>query len=269
MELPTYRLGIPSWIEYKGLDPDRAGSFYSVLFGWRNDQPEDLEDRRTVLLHDESEWRVAYQHGKPVAAFTPKYLPTPPGWLTYVSVTDADATARAVKLAGGQVISEPADVADVGRAAVFTDPAGAAFGIWQPVQHEGAALVSEPGTLRRNELETQQPERAIPFYRTIFGWEPVPVQVGQQRLYDWQLDGQAVAGLKPIDPGTNPTARSQWLAYFDVADVNATAERTRQLGGTVHVPPSDVPSGRFAILGDSLGARFGVLRLTHTQPGRP
>lgn len=267
MKMPTYRPGTPSWIEYKGLDPDRARGFYTVVFGWQNDQPEDPESRLTMLLHDESEWRIAYLRGEPVAAFTPKFLPTPPGWLTYISVADADATARGVKLAGGQVLSEPADVADAGRAAVFIDPVGAVFAIWQPVQLPGAALVNEPGTLRRIELETRHPGRAIPFYRTVFGWEPV--RVGPHRLCGWQLDGQTVAGLKPIDPDTSPTAQSQWMVYFDVADVNATVERARRLGGTAYVPPSDLPTGRFAILGDSLGAAFGVVHLTGTQPGRP
>ena len=269
MEASTYRPGIPSWIEYKGVDPDRARGFYTVLFGWRNDQPEGLEGRRNVLLHDESEWRIAYLRDEPVAAFTPKFLPTPPGWLTYVSVADADATARAVEQAGGRVIAQPADVADAGREAVFTDPAGAAFAVWQPTGLAGATLVNEPGTLRRNELETHHPERVIPFYRAVFGWEPVPVRADPHRGYDWQLDGQTVAGLKPVDAAAKPTARSQWLVYFDVADVDATAERARQLGAGIHVPPSDVQAGRYAILRDTVGGVFGVLRLTGTQPGRP
>src|SRR6266567_7006783 len=132
MELSAYPPGIPCWIELKALDPVRAAGFYSLLFGWRIDEPEDQEERRTALMHEATEWRVAYLRGKPVAAVTPKYLPGRPGWLTYVSVENADATAASVKQVGGQVISEPSDIADAGRAAVFTDPAGAVFGVWQP-----------------------------------------------------------------------------------------------------------------------------------------
>ena len=38
------------------------------------------------------------------------------------------------------------DVADLGRMAVFLDPAGAFFGAWQPGTHTGSELVDQAGT---------------------------------------------------------------------------------------------------------------------------
>jgi hypothetical protein len=43
-------------------------------------------------------------------------------------------------------LAPPFDVMDAGRMAVFTDPSGAAFSVWQPHNHQGAGLVNEPGT---------------------------------------------------------------------------------------------------------------------------
>ena len=57
----------------------------------------------------------------------------PPWWTTYVSVADADATTAAVTANGGQVLMPPMDVLDVGRMAIFMDPAGAMFSVWQPL----------------------------------------------------------------------------------------------------------------------------------------
>jgi predicted enzyme related to lactoylglutathione lyase len=54
---------------------------------------------------------------------------------------------------------------------------------------------------------------------------------------------------------------AHWLAYFAVADTDATAARAQELGGDVNVPPMDIPAGRFAVLGDPHGAVFGVVRM--------
>lgn len=250
MEMTTYRPGIPSWIELPAPDPGRAAAFYCGLLGWQ-----------AVELPGTGGRRVGYLRDKPVAAFTVKFTSTRTAWLTYVAVDDADAAAEAVVRAGGQVAVEPAEVGDEGRAAVCVDPTGAAFGVWQARAHPGAVLVNEPGTLRRNELETRTPELAIPFYREVFGWEPVEEHVSPKTLFDWHLYDNTVAGLMPMDGSVPAEVPSHWMVYFDVDDVDMTAKRAVELAGTVYVPPSDVSVGRFAVLGDSQGAVFGVLRL--------
>ena len=52
------------------------------------------------------------------------------------------------------------DVLDVGRMAVFTDPQGAVFSVWQAGTHPGAELVNEPGTWSWSELLTTDVEAA-------------------------------------------------------------------------------------------------------------
>lgn len=47
---------------------------------------------------------------------------------TYLTVEDADATATAVKEAGGQVAFEPIDIPP-GRFAILSDPSGAGFAV--------------------------------------------------------------------------------------------------------------------------------------------
>ena len=59
-------------------------------------------------------------------------------WNTYVWVDSADETAGKVRDAGGTVLSEPFDVMDAGRMAVFADPEGAVFCAWEPKNHRGA-----------------------------------------------------------------------------------------------------------------------------------
>jgi hypothetical protein len=55
----------------------------------------------------------------------------PSHWLTYFEVTDVDASAKLVTELGGQVVSPPMDIPNVGRFAVVRDPQGAALAIYK------------------------------------------------------------------------------------------------------------------------------------------
>jgi uncharacterized protein len=49
-----------------------------------------------------------------------------------------------------------------------------------------------------------------------------------------------------------------WLVMFTVADADAAAALVSDRGGTVTVPPTGVPTGRFAAMADPHGAAFGL-----------
>ena len=53
----------------------------------------------------------------------------PPHWMSYVSVSDVDASATKVTELGGTIIVPPTDIPDVGRFSVLTDPTGSAISI--------------------------------------------------------------------------------------------------------------------------------------------
>ena len=55
----------------------------------------------------------------------PQFEGVPPNWMGYIEVDDVDATLAAVTAAGGEALSEPFDVPDVGRIAPIKDPTGA------------------------------------------------------------------------------------------------------------------------------------------------
>jgi uncharacterized protein len=44
--------------------------------------------------------------------------------------------------------------------AMFTDPEGAAFCVWQAKEHKGARIVNEHASLNFNDLNTRDPEGA-------------------------------------------------------------------------------------------------------------
>jgi predicted enzyme related to lactoylglutathione lyase len=99
-------------------------------------------------------------------------------WNTYFWVDSADEAASKVRDAGGGVVVEPHDFTNACRMAVFTDPEGAAFCVWEAKEHRGARLVNDPGALVFNGLNTRDVEGARSFYGSVFGWQTLAVGGG-------------------------------------------------------------------------------------------
>src|SRR4051812_5037615 len=68
-----------------------------------------------------------------------------------------------------------------------------------------------------------------------------------------------LAGMVRMDEHWPAEVPAHWMIYFAVTDCDAAAVRAAELGGTVSVPPSDIPAGRFAVLGDPQGGFFSVI----------
>jgi predicted enzyme related to lactoylglutathione lyase len=200
-----------------------------------------------------------------VAGIGPAQNPGPPFWATYIAVENADATAEKITAAGGQVILPPMDVLDVGRMAVFTDPIGAFFSIWQPGTHPGAQLVNEPGTWSWSELLTTDVDASIAFYSAVFGWGAVTQGDGPMPYTEWQVGGRSVGGMMPKPPMMRAEVPPHWEAYFAVTDTDAAVARVAELGGSQLMAPMDIEPGRFAVVADPTGAVFNVIALKPTS----
>jgi uncharacterized protein len=256
-ERTSYVPGTPSWVDHGSPDLGASIEFYGALFGW--DVPESENAEQT------GGYRQAMKDGKPAGGMMPLMQEgQPPAWTTYVSVEDAEATAAAVKEAGGAVIAEPMEVLDLGTMAIFADPTGAVFGVWQPNTFHGAGLVNEPGALSWNELNTRDLDTAKTFYGAVFGWtfEDMAFEgVGSYTTVNVGENG--VAGILDMaERGVPEEIPAHWQVYFAVEDTEATIEQAKQRGGRVMVEPMEVPAGRFAILTDPHGASFAVIALS-------
>ncbi|MGH2957098.1 MAG: VOC family protein, partial [Solirubrobacterales bacterium] len=157
-ERDGYIPGVPCYVDTSQPDPEAAVEFYSGLFGWEleNVMPQGSETRYFIARID----------GKRVAAVSsiPEGAPEQAVWNTYIWVESADETAAKIRDGGGSIVAEPFDVMDSGRMAVFTDPEGAAFCVWEAKQDKGAQLVNDPGTLTFNGLNTRDVDGAQKFY---------------------------------------------------------------------------------------------------------
>jgi predicted enzyme related to lactoylglutathione lyase len=269
-ERDGYIPGVPCWVDSNQPDPEAAAEFYSGLFGW------EVED----VMPPESEARyfMARIRGGDVAALgsIPEGAPPRAVWNTYIWVDDVDETAAKVRDAGGTALREPFDVPGFGRMAVFADPEGAAFSVWQAREHKGARVVNEHGALNFNGLGTRDAEGAKAFYGAVFGWRTMTVGGGSEM---WTLPGygdhleestpglremvaemggpagfeDVVASLNPI-PDDQPDVPPHWSVTFATDDADATAAKAAELGGRVVVPPFDAPWVRMTLIADPQGA---------------
>jgi predicted enzyme related to lactoylglutathione lyase len=103
------------------------------------------------------------------------------------------------------------------------------------------------------------------FYNEVFGWTSREMDMGPAGSYTiFQRAGDVdTAGAMPRPEGME--APPLWWPYIAVDDADATASRTKELGGNVVQEPFDVETvGRIAILADPNGAVFGVIKPTQS-----
>ena len=114
----------PVWNELGTNDTQKAGEFYSNVFGWTTQQfPGPME--YTVFNNDGKGIGGMYQ-------ITPEMGPIPPNWLVYFAADDCDAKVQKATELGASVIRPAEDIPGVGRFAILADPQGAAFALLKP-----------------------------------------------------------------------------------------------------------------------------------------
>jgi len=256
-ERDNYQAGTPSWTDLGSPDIAASAEFYGRLFGWDVAEPGGPET---------GGYRMCMLKGKPVAGIGPAQAEgVPPWWTTYISVDDADATAKTVEDAGGKVLAPPMDVMTAGRMAVFADPAGTTFSVWQPGDHHGAGLVNEPGSMTWNELATRDLATAKAFYTKVFGWEVEEADMGGGTTYTlWRLPGTepgtGIGGAMEMGDQFPAGVPDHWMVYFEVADCDASAAKVQELGGKIVMEPMDIPNvGRFAVCDGPHGETFSII----------
>ena len=232
-------------------DPAAAVAFYGALFGWEVTELKVMGFTvRRLTLGD----RVLGA----IMPFDPK-LGFPSHWVPYMHVESVDDTCRRVTELGGEVCMGAMDIPP-GRFALTSDPSGGLFSPFAPKLPVPETPVPAPtGAFCWDELLTTDPEAAVAFYASLFGWEPVGSAMPNGGTYTvMRRDGVQAAGVMARPAGA--TFRSSWLPYVAAADVDATADEARRLGAAITTPPTDIPGiGRFAVLTDPTAARLALL----------
>ena len=111
------------------------------------------------------------------------------------------------------------------------------------------------------ELMTMDLAAARQFYDSVVGWNSTESPMPGHDYWTFKAGDTPVAGAMVLpEEARNMGAPPNWMGYVEVVDVDATASQVTASGGTVRVPPTDIPSvGRFAVIADSHGASIGLI----------
>jgi hypothetical protein len=113
--------GTITWNELGTPDMDGSAHFYGELFGWTTTAMEGSEMPYLVINTSDGRGNGGMRQPMPPG--------TPPSWLVYFGVEDADAGAARVTELGGQVLGDPFDIGP-GRIAIVSDPQGGVLALY-------------------------------------------------------------------------------------------------------------------------------------------
>ena len=244
-------VGAFSWNELLTTDEAAAAKFYGAVFGWK---PEDFP-------HAGTKYTLFQNGGQTVGGMMKRpNEQCPPNWMGYVTVANADETARKISEAGGKLLLEPFDVPTVGRIAVLQDPQGAALGIFQPLKN---AAPCAKNRIVWCDIPVSNLDRAVRFYSAVLG---APVSKHEEHGMTFALlphkenevggclvpDGGMTEGMKPSANGPMVYVSCQGRLDEAIAAVVPN-------GGKVLKPKHPIgPYGFRAIVLDSEGNRIAL-----------
>lgn len=110
------------------------------------------------------------------------------------------------------------------------------------------------------ELMTTDTAAAQAFYAKVVGWQVRDVAMPGMDYALFTVDEREISGVTPLpDEFRSSGAPPVWVGYVGVESVDASVDAVGRGGGTVHVPPTDIPGiGRFAMVGDPQGVGFAL-----------
>lgn len=126
------------------------------------------------------------------------------------------------------------------------------------------------GTFCWFELATTSSSQAVGFYHQLFDWEsqvtPLPGGATYTLL---SAGGSPVGAAYDMTPNLGGNLPPHWVSYVCVEDVEASAARAKELGGTLLKEPFDVLDlGRIALLRDPTGGKLALWQVKKSNAPR-
>ena len=114
------------------------------------------------------------------------------------------------------------------------------------------------GDLGWQELATTNPAEALSFYSALVGWESKGEPMPGYHVFG--REGEMIGGVMGTECPDGSTRAPQWMPYITVDDLDATVAKVEGLGGSIIMPPMDLPndSGRIAVIKDPQGVTTGL-----------
>ena len=120
---------------------------------------------------------------------------------------------------------------------------------------------SPVGTFCWNELMTRDIVAAKKFYSELIGWNPTDGGMPGMDYTLLKIGDKDAGGMMAMPDEVPKEVPSHWMSYIMVKDVDASAKKTTELGGTVIHGPQDIPTvGRYCVIQDPTGASVALFQ---------
>lgn len=238
------------WFELVSKDAKKAQAFYGEVLGWKV-QSFPMGDLTYEMIYAGDTMIGGY--AAPMSDRQPSH------WISYVSVDDVDAAAKAAAANGGKVVDAPHDIPGVGRTVRIADPLGAEICPFKSTTGDPADEEASQGRFFWTELHTTDPAKALAFYEKVVGFSHRSMDMGPGGTY--HIVGKGGVDRGGVTSQLPPGAKPHWLPYVFVDDADATIGKARKLGATIQLGPEDIPGiGRFGVIADPSGAVLAVMK---------
>lgn len=239
------------WFDLNTTDKAGAKAFYTELLGWT------IEDREM----GEAGTYTSLQNGeRGFGGMEEARGGAPAAWVGYVDVDDLGARVARLKALGANAMMDGMDIPGVGRVAMLADPSGAVFALYQAARDSGDWEPSTTGLgdIGWQEVSSNDLQGSKGFYGEGFGWvagDPMQTPGGDYHMF---MQGEKpIAGLYQR-PSEVPFCA--WTFYINVADVDTTVAKAKELGGQLLHGATIEGMVQFAVLQDPQGACFGIAK---------
>ena len=123
-------------------------------------------------------------------------------------------------------------------------------------------MVQSHGCFVWYELTTPDKEAARAFYSAVLGWGSRDASMPGMAYRVLTVEDTPVAGMMSMpEEARRAGVAPHWIGYVGVDNVDTAAMRVKSLGGTVHIPPTDVVDiSRFSIIADPEGTTLALIK---------
>ena len=115
------------------------------------------------------------------------------------------------------------------------------------------------------ELSTTDPQRAVEFYKKLFGWKFNEMKMADGVVYNgFTAEGGPGGGIQAVQMPGQPSA---WLPYVGVKSVKGAMDKAKALGATSIVEHIPIPGfGALGIVSDPTGAAIAFWEAAPRPP---
>ena len=118
-------------------------------------------------------------------------------------------------------------------------------------------ITMQPITARQfcwQECTTRDADAAIRFYGELFGWTTTNHDGPEFKYTIFNLGGADVGGVMEMNDQWPAEVPAHWMSYVAVTDIESVAARVGECGGSLCVPVTEIPPGKFCVITDPTGA---------------